>query len=136
MSGILLDTGVVSCLMSAPDTRLYVYKEHYGQLVMENRCFTSPVTVAEILNNRWVSTLGTRRQEELEGFLSDTECLDITEAIAHEHKDLEWRKNKIPGSHDQWQVALASFHGLMLATLDRNLADASYHLIEVLQIPF
>jgi len=34
--------------------------------------------------------------------------------------------------NDQWQVALASFHGLSFATLDKGLVRAGGHLVEML----
>jgi len=118
-------------MISVSGNKAFEHKDYYTRLASDNTCFISPVAIAEILDARWVRTLGVRRRKELNSLLASFQCLDIIEETAHEYINLDWRK-KAPGMNDQWQVALASFHGLSFATLDQGLVRAGGHLVEML----
>ena len=120
-----MDTGVATCLASGDKDPHYASKDFYAQITDSERCYVSPITVAETLNNPWFYELGSRRRSIIENLVLKSKCLKIDKQVAYMYAQVDLDNHNLPNVADVWQIAIAKRYGPNIATLDKGIARMS-----------
>lgn len=128
---VLLDTSAIILLFySGEDKERKAKKDFFNEITNTHKCCISPITVGELITDKWFSSLGEKRTNEQITKLKRFELVVMNYATGHHLARMKWTTQK-PGQNDQWQVTLASLHELYLATADDKMYDQCHELAKI-----
>ncbi len=128
---VLLDTSAIILLFYAgQDEEKLAKKVFFRRITNTHKCCISPITVGELITDKWFSSLGEKRTNEQITKLKRFELVVMNYATGHHLAKMKWATQK-PGQNDQWQVTMASLHELYLATADDKMYDQCHQLAKI-----
>lgn len=129
---VLLDTSAIILLFySGEDEEKLRMKDFFHKITTSCRCCISPITVGELMTDKWYASLGAKRAEEHISELREFEFVIMNYATGRQLSQLKWPTHKRPGPNDRWQVSIASLHGLSLATTDYKMQEMCDGMAEI-----
>lgn len=128
---VLLDTSAIILLFYAgADEEKLAKKVFFRRITNSYKCCISPITVGELMTDKWFRSLGENRTNEQITKLKRFEMVAMNYATGHHQAKMKWSTQK-PGPNDQWQVTLASLHELYLATADDKMYGQCRELAKI-----